>query len=446
MNTRLKGDHRTSHNTVIGTRITRRSWLRAAAAWSAMTACWPRGQASTAGEGSGLSLVAFDVQADVALQKLDPNFCWFHPRVAALPGFGREGQPAVVMTLQQHLAADDHYSGLFYMRTDDLGKSWTGPIEVPELAWRKAPHDITIAVADVTPGWHAPTGKLIAIGSKILYTASGNFASLENLPRSYETSYATLDPKTNAWTPWRELAMPETDGKFRRIGCGCSQWHVQPDGTLLVPVQFQPVPGGDYQATVLHCRFDGLEMEYLRHGDELAIAGGRGFAEPSLAVFQGTYYLTLRNDARAYVTTSDDGLHFAPVKEWTFDDGQDLGSYNTQAHWLTHSDGLFLAYTRRGADNDHIARHRAPLFVAQVDPQSLQVIRRSEKALLPERGVMLGNFGAAAITQSESWVTDAEFISRLVDPLAGTAPHVRGADGTVWVGRVKWSKPNLSVK
>ena len=68
--------------------------------------------------------------------------------------------------------------------------------------------------------------------------------------------------------------------------------------------------------------------------------------EPSLALFQDKYYLTLRNDARAYVTTSTDGLHFAPVKPWIFDDGQDLGSYNTQAYWLAHSDGLFLAYTR----------------------------------------------------------------------------------------------------
>ena len=55
---------------------------------------------------------------------------------------------------------------------------------------------------------------------------------------------------------------------------------------------------------------------------------------------------------------------------------------------------------------------------------------------------MLGNFGASAITANESWVTDAEFISRLVDPNAGTRPHPKGADGTVWVGRVKWSKPN----
>ncbi len=240
--------------------------------------------------------------------------------------------------------------------------------------------------------------------------------------------------------------MPETDGKFFLVAPGCVQWLVQPDGTLLLPVYFKGPAGPDYRATVLHCTFDGQEMKYLKHGDEMAMAGGRGLCEPSLASFQGKYYLTLRNDDRAYVTTSQDGLHFAPVQAWTFDDGQDLGSYNTQAHWLVHSGGLFLTYTRRGADNDHIARNRAPVFIAQVDPARLHVIRATERPLLPERGVMLGNFGATAITKDESWVTDAEFISRLVDPRAGTKAHPRGADGTVWLGRVQWSKPNGLVK
>ena len=89
---------------------------------------------------------------------------------------------------------------------------------------------------------------------------------------------------------------------------------------------------------------------------------------------------------------SDDGLQFAEPKPWLFDDGSDLGSYNTQQHWLAHSDGLFLIYTRRGANNDHILRHRAPLFMAQVDPQTQQVIRRTEKVVVPN-AAELGNFG-----------------------------------------------------
>lgn len=387
-----------------------------------------------------VSLLGFDVQADVVLRKLSPDFCWFHPRVAAVPGVGKDEQPAVILTIQKHLVADDHYSGLYFLRTDDLGKTWTGPTEIPELAWRRGPNKETIAVCDVTPGWHAPSGKLIAVGTKLRYSPQGG--QLLDQPRSHECAYATFDLRTDRWTAWKMLAMPETDGKFFLVAPGCVQWLVQPDGTLLVPIYFRGPKGSDYTSTVVHCTFDGDELKYLKHGDELAMAGGRGLCEPSLAFYQKRYYLTLRNDARAYVTTSRDGLHFEPVKPWTFDDGRDLGSYNTQAHWLMHSDGIFLTYTRRGANNDHIARNRAPLFIAQVDPGKLHVIRKTEKALLPERGVMLGNFGAATITPHESWVTDAEFISRLVDPAAGTRPHPRGADGTVWLGRVKWSSPN----
>ena len=75
------------------------------------------------------------------------------------------------------------------------------------------------------------------------------------------------------------------------------------------------------------------------------------------------------------------------------------GNYNTQQHWVSHSDALFLVYTRRGANNDHVTRHRAPLFIARIDPESLQVIRSSEQILVPEFGARLGNFGVTEIQQ-----------------------------------------------
>jgi hypothetical protein len=65
----------------------------------------------------------------------------------------------------------------------------------------------------------------------------------------------------------------------------------------------------------------------------------------------------------------------------------------------------------------------------------MHVIRATERELLPERGVMLGNFGAALIDENESWVTDAEFI-------VSDKPHPKGADGSVWISRVKWGRHN----
>lgn len=147
------------------------------------------------------------------------------------------------------------------------------------------------------------------------------------------------------------------------------------------------------------------------------------------------HFLTLRNDVRGYHSTSADGLTFYQPRPWTFDDGTELGSYNTQQHWLTHSEGLFLVYTRRGATNDHIIRHRAPLFMAQVDPDSMNLLRRTERVVVPERGAELGNFGATTISPDESWVTVSEGMF-MKDSKA------RGARGATFVARIRWSRPN----
>lgn len=383
--------------------------------------------------------VSFQVEATVALQELNPKFCWFHPRAAAIPKLGKDGKPAVIMTIQKHLIADDHYSGLWVMRTDDLGKTWTRPKEIPELGWRKeAGNDkVDLSVADVTPQWHAKTGKLIALGIQVRYDAAGK--ALLDKPRSYDFAYTVYDPKTDKWTVWRNVDnVPEPNGKFHTLAPGCVQSVIKEDGTLLVPLYVTGPGGSTYQTTVLHLGFDGDKLTYIEHGDELKIDGGRGYYEPSLAFYRGKYYLTLRNDAKAYVAGSEDGLKYGQIKAWTFDDGSDLGSYNTQAHWLVHSEGLFLSYTRRGANNDHIPRNRAPIFLARVDTDHMHVIRATEQVLLPERGVMLGNFGASNITADESWVTDSEFI-------VNGQKHERGADGTTWVAKVKWTKPNALV-
>lgn len=387
---------------------------------------------------ASLKYLKFRVQTDVVHQELNSKFAWFHPRAAAIPRFGKNGNPAVIMTIQKHLNVSDYYSGLYYMRTDDLGKTWTQPIEIPELAWRYEPDGTTVSVADVTPGWHEMTGKLIGVGIKVRYSKEGK--QLVEEPRARDANYTVFDPVENTWSTWKAIAgVPEENGKFYSVNPGCTQWLIKPNGNILLPIYFRGPGNGDYSVTVLECLFDGSTLTYLRHGTEMTVEGGRGLVEPSIALYKNMYYLTLRNNDKSYVTTSKDGLVWDDIRPWQFDDGADLGSYNTQAHWLAHSDGLFLSYTRRGADNDHVFRNRAPLFLAQVHPQKLHVIRSTEQVLMPERGVMLGNFGASSITADESWVTDAEF-------MIGDEPHPRGADGSVWNARVIWDKANKLVK
>ncbi|MDP2335916.1 MAG: sialidase family protein, partial [Bacteroidota bacterium] len=184
-----------------------------------------------------LEQLQFRVQTDVAHQELNKNFSWFHPRAAAIPGFGKGGNPAVIMTIQKHLNVSDYYSGMYYMRTDDLGKTWSGPVEIPELKWQYEPDGTTVSVADVTPGWHEKTGKLIAIGIKVRYSKQGK--QLLDKPRSHDAAYAVFDPVTNSWTPWKMINnVPAADSKFFLVNPGCVQWIVKPDGKILLPIYF----------------------------------------------------------------------------------------------------------------------------------------------------------------------------------------------------------------
>jgi len=375
--------------------------------------------------------VEFTVKLETVMKHDDGKFLWFHPRAAAIPGRGEAG-PAVVMTIQKHLKISDYYSGLHVMMRKSPTAPWTGPVLPPELDWHPQPDGVTISVADVTPGWHAPTGKLLAIGCQVRYSPKG--AQLDDVKRAHQTVYAVFDPKTERWTPWQVLEMP-LDEEFDFARNACSQWLVRPDGRLLVPLYIGRNSKVPASVTVAECSFDGTKLIYVRHGNVLRLNVVRGLCEPSLIAFRGRYFLTLRNDLRGYVTASDDGLQFAEQKPWLFDDGAELGSYNTQQHWLAHSDGLFLVYTRRGANNDHIIRNRAPLFMAQVDPDTLRVLRRTEKVVVPERGAEMGNFGACPISEAESWVTVSEGMFM-------KDSRQRGAEGATFVARVLWAKPN----
>jgi hypothetical protein len=228
--------------------------------------------------------------------------------------------------------------------------------------------------------------------------------------------------------------------KFYNSGAGSTQRYDKADGTILLPIYFQSHDKKSSKVTIALCSFDGEMLRYLDNGTELFIEDEtRGLDEPSLTFFDEEYFLTIRNDNLGFVSRSLDGLNFSPLQPWKFDDGTDLGSYNTQQHWVTHSEGLFLVYTRRGANNDHIPRNRAPLFMAQVDPKHLHVIRETERILMPERGAKLGNFGVTDVSSHETWVTDAEW-------MVPKRSEKYGSNGTVFIARIHWNKANLLFK
>ena len=373
----------------------------------------------------------FTVKLETVLKHDDGKFLWFHPRAAAIPG-ANANDPRMVITLQKHLAVSDFYSGLHVLTRENWNAPWVGPVLPAELDWKKLDKGITVSVADVTPGYHAPTKRVIAIGAQVRYSPKGH--QLDDIPRAQCTAYAVFNPEQNQWSAWQVLELPH-EAQFNFARNACAQWHVRPDGRVLIPLYIAPRAKAEYSTTVAEFQFDGQTLKYERHGNILKQSGVHGLHEPSLIAFGGRFYLTMRNETKGYVSVSDDGLTFQEHQPWRFDDGGDLGSYNTQQHWIAHSSGLFLIYTRRGANNDHIMRHRAPLFMAQVDPQTLRVIRKTEKVVVPERGAELGNFGCNYVSPTESWVTVSEGMFM-------KDSRQRGAEGATFVARILWSTPN----
>lgn len=186
--------------------------------------------------------------------------------------------------------------------------------------------------------------------------------------------------------------------------------------------------------------FAGEHLAVREVGPALHNPQGHGLLEPSVTRFQGESWVTIRaEDGRGYVSTCDDGLNWDEKRAWSWDDGTPLNMSTTQQHWLTHSDGLFLVYTRKDESNEKVLRWRSPLWVAKVDIEKRCLIRSTEQVVLPlvgdgvndpDKVALMGNFNVTNVSPDESWVTAGEWMPR------------DGYRGDVVLGRIQWSVPN----
>jgi hypothetical protein len=382
----------------------------------------------------------YDITPAIIAHGYDRQTCWVQTRGGVIPP-----RHAVITNQKLRLTGSDIFYGIHSRSSDDFGQTWTPPADQPGLGRQPGGEGTEFCPCDGTPAYHAASGKLLLTGHLAFYRND----ELLHTPYPRQTWYSVYDQPTRTWSPARFLAMPDPQ-HFWNAGAGCTQRYDLPDGDILLPIYFashDDLHSGAprrYRVTVVRCRFDGQQLTYVTHGDELATDVPRGFGEPSLTAFQGRYFLTLRNDQRGYVTRGPDGLHFEQPIAWRWDDGTELGNYNTQQHWVTHSDALYLIYTRRGANNDHVFRHRAPLFIAQIDPERLCVLRETERVAVPERGARLGNFGIATASRDETWVIVSEWMQTTgPNPYDCTVCERYGADNAIWLSRIRWHRPNL---
>lgn len=357
---------------------------------------------------------------------------WSQARAEAIPAkYAGGSEPLLLLTMQLHGMKGTHnYTGIVSATSRNGGKTWNGPIEQAKLDLKQLKGQGNgnhyLVPVDSTPQLHKPTGKVLLIGATFYVDVKRN----KDVPggRS-DVFYAVYDPKSNTWDQWTTLKFPNSF-KWPYKRSGCAQWVVDDNGDLLLPFYFGEHNNSIHYAAVARCSFDGKTLKYIEHGSEHMLDFGRGMSEPSLAKFNGKYYLTQRNDKAGYISTGTDGLHFSEAVKWKFDDGKDLGSYNTQQHFLTHSDALFLVYTRRGAGNDDVMRHRAPLFMAQIDPATDRVIRSTEQIVVEKEGTAaMGNFGTCNVSPDESWVVVAK---------RSTTP----GEKNVLISKIRWKQPN----
>jgi hypothetical protein len=349
---------------------------------------------------------------------------WFHPRTCLA------GKKAF-MTLQS-IMGSDYFGPLQYRTSDDLGRTWTDVQPVPPLGWEPQADGSNEAVCDVTPEFHSRTGTVLALGQNVLYrTAAFNVEQPPRFP-----IYAVW--KDGAWGPRRKLVWDDPRGSAIYTN-GSGQRVVLPNGDVMMSFTFG-VKSQPRAVCGVRCSFDGQELVVCETGPELTNPKGRGLLEPSVTHFQNRFYLTIRaEDNHGYAAVSDDGLRYEPQQTWAWDNGEPVAMSTTQQHWLTHSDALFLVYTRKDETNTGVFRWRAPLWVSQVDPKTLRLIRSTERVVLPIVGdgvnhgdlvLMMGNFGVANVSPGESWVTDGSWC-----PKAGNA-------GELQLARIRWNRPN----
>lgn len=340
----------------------------------------------------------------------------------------------IITMMPGRITGSDIYQGMKMMKSTDDGKTWSPLTSCENLERHSYKNDWEILFHDPTPMYHKKSGVFLGIGRSNIYGRDDEFAPG---PHEMFTMWSTYDVNRNIWSPARILDVPEQDGMFYRCGSGGSQYVELENGDILLPVQHASKETtvnnfySDFCATVCRCSFDGNELTYLEKGNTLTLQVPRGFCEPSITAYKDEYFLCLRNDVSGYVTKSRDGLHYEEPVELCFDDGTNVGNYNTQQHWIKGGDRLYLVYTRRGADNDHIFRNRAPLFIAEFDPMRMCLIRSTEELVVPKRGADLGNFGCLSVNEREGYVFTVESMPGEWDQAAAY-----GSKGSLFIAKL----------
>ncbi len=355
----------------------------------------------------------------------DGKNCLVHTRGAA------NGNNMLLTTQYLNVMGDDDFECIHTSFSSNSGKTWLK--FSPDEAFKSViKGNIRTVCCDMTPFYHKKTGKFIITGHTADYFTGEN-TPVPSIYRTRIIPYAVFDDKTKKFGKVNAIEMPNIV-KYCNCGSGCSQCTELENGDMLIPISFGEIKDGkklNDKVSVIRCTFDGNELKFISVSNELEVANSvRGIGEASILQFNGKFYLTIRDDSYGYLSVSDDGITFTEPQIWKFDNGEIVPTYNTQSHWFVLHGKPYLVYTRKAGTNDHVFRHRAPLFVAEFDTETLTLKKDTEFVAVPERGARLGNFGVFNIDDDNAVIVVSEWMQP-----RGCEKY--GSNNAVWIAHIK---------
>jgi hypothetical protein len=335
----------------------------------------------------------------------------------------------------QKITGSDVFHRVHYSLSTDNGKSWSEPAPISSFGHKDLGNNLVEGVCDVVPEYHQKTDTVLAIAHNVFYNkmerkVNGNSLYLTK-PNSDRHPVYSIRNSDGSWSKRKTLDFKIAD-KSGMYTAGSAQRVTLENGDIIIPISLTSDQKATKNARMICsclCSYDGEELKIKEHGNTLRFDCGRGLLEPSIIKYNGMYYMTIRTeDNRAYLSFSEDGLQWQGLYPWNWDNGEQLITSTTQQHWLEINNELWLVYTRKSKDNEHIMRWRAPLYMAKVSFNNKSgmpfdknknipcLIRNSEKTIIPIRAsendttnaARMGNFDVRSLNENEALLTVGE--------------------------------------
>ena len=331
---------------------------------------------------------------------------YFHPSICSC-------NDGLLMTMQTYEGISDTFGPVLWSLSKDTGNSWSEPQAIQAFKHNKLPNGLLEGIADVRTVFHHHSKGVIAIGCNAYYGMNGHWQYGANfngkvLPQFPVYAVRRAD---GCWSERKELKV-DFFKHCLNWRVACAQILVLPDGNVLIPIYFSKKTKSDlFSVCSMRCSFGDGKLVVKDVSNILSSDVNRGLIEPSLAVLNDKYYMTIRaEDDQGYFSVSDDGLKWGEIIPWCWDDGEPLIMSSTQQHWVCNGKSLFLVYMRKTCFNNDALRWRAPLFIARFDEKHACLVKETEKEVLPlirTNGTTnsMGNFHAVDISSTKSIVS-----------------------------------------